>query len=30
MNAILNNMVVSEGLAALPSAKGTTGNEEQK
>jgi hypothetical protein len=30
MNAILNNMMVSEGLAALPAAQGTTGNEAQK
>jgi hypothetical protein len=30
MSAILNNMMVSEGLAPLPPAQGTTGNEAQE
>jgi hypothetical protein len=30
MSAILNNMMVSEGLAALPPAQGITGNDAQE
>jgi hypothetical protein len=30
MSAILNNMMVREGLAALPSAQGITGNDAQE